>query len=796
MRVSLRWLNELVPVTVEVGELTERLDLSGTKVEEVHRPDSDVEGIVVAEVLAIEPHPRADALTLVTVGAGDGTSQRVVCGARNFALGDRVPFAPVGARLPEITIGERTIRGEPSRGMLCSAAELGISNDHSGIFVLPAQAPVGDEVVPLLGLDDTIIELEITTNRPDCMGMIGVAREVAALLDEDLRPPRVDLQPSGGVSHDVTVSLEDPKGCPRYVARVVDDVSIDRSPLWLSARLLAAGVRPISNVVDVTNYVMLETGQPLHAFDEARIGGGRIVVRRARSGEDLTTLDGVTRSLHTDDLIIADASKPMAIAGVMGGEESEVSATTTTVVLESAYFEPASVAWTSRRHLLRTEASARFERGTDPNGPLYAADRAATLLSEVVGGKVAAEAIDAYPAPIAPLRLTLRPRRTDALLGAPVDPERQASLLRSVEIRTEPRDGLLEVEVPTFRPDLTREIDLIEEVARLEGYGTLPSTVPSGPIGGLDDKQQAGRRLRRALAGSGVREAWTNSFGSPRQLDLLGLPDDDPRRNTVKVMNPTTEDEPALRTTLLPNLLGSAAHNLARRAPGVALFEIASVYEPSGETLPNEPVHLAAVFTRVRRPAGWGADAKEWDFFGAKGVLESVASALRLGTFSFTPVDAPPWHPTRAAAVALDGMRVGELGDLHPDVCARFDVPDGTVAFEVLLDPLLECLPGRPRVGELTRFPSAFIDLAVVVTDGVPAADVEATIRRAGEPELVAVSLFDLYRGDQVPEGRKSLAYALELRSAERTLTDDDARAVRERIVGALQRELQAELRR
>ena len=790
----MKWLRELVDIDVSVEDLAERLDLSGTKVETVHKPIDGVEGIVVAEVLAIEPHPNADNLVLVDVSSGAGTTEHVVCGARNFAVGDRVPYATVGARLPGMTISERRIRGEVSRGMLCSAAELAIAKDHSGILVLPPDAEVGQDVAALLGLDDTIIELEITTNRPDCMGMIGIAREVAALLGSPLHLPPSDVE-STPTTGDVVVSIEDARGCPRYLARVVDGVSVSASPAWLTRRLLAAGVRPISNVVDVTNYVMLETAQPLHAFDASKLNGGRIVVRRARPAESLVTLDGVDRRLHPEDLVIADAERAVALAGVMGGAHSEVGPETSTVVLESAHFEHGTVAWTSRRHLLRTEASARFERGADPNGVDYAAARAARLLGELAGGK-AGEAVDVYPERIQPRVLTLRPARTDAVLGAATPKEEQAALLRSIELGVTEGADVLEVRIPTFRPDLEREADLVEEVGRLAGYQRLPSTVPSGPAGGLDPIQTAERRFRRALTGLGVDEAWTNSFMSPRQLDDLGLPSDDPRRSLVELVNPTSEEEPALRTTLLPNLLRSAAHNLARRAPGVGLFEIARVYLPSGGELADEPTHLGAVFSGRRDPGHWRAPAQAWDFFGAKGVLEAAAKAMRLGSLDFAPTSGPPWHPTRAAAIELRGRRAGEIGELHPDVCAGFDVPNGTVAFEVDLRVLLDELPDRPRVGELGRFPSLFIDLAVVVDETTEAASVERVIARAGAPDVASLALFDVYRGEQVASGSKSLAYALELRSQERTLTDDDAAALRDRVLDALSREVGAELRR
>ncbi|CAN5650359.1 phenylalanine--tRNA ligase subunit beta [soil metagenome] len=795
MRVSLRWLQDYVAIDVPTDALAHRLDMSGTKVEEVFEPAGSVDGIVVAEVRDVSAHPNADNLTLVDVELGGGAMQRVVCGARNFAAGDRVPLATVGSRLPGMVVAERRIRGETSHGMLCSAAELGVSKDHSGILVLPPDAPLGGDVVSLLGLDDTIIELEVTPNRPDCLGMIGVAREVAALLGSELRIPVDELVSSEGAVTPVAVDIQDDEGCPRYVALGIEGVSIARSPSWLAARLLAAGVRPISNVVDVTNYVMLETGQPLHAFDASRIDDGTIVVRRATPGEALITLDGVERELGAEDLVIADPRKVLGLAGVIGGARSEVSETTNEIVLESASFRPASVAGMSRRHLLRTEASARFERGVDPNGADVAARRAAQLIAEVAGGKVARDPVDKYEVRIEPVAIRLRPARTSAILGSPVPADEQSALLRSIGLTVTEAGDDLTVEVPTFRPDLDREIDLVEEVGRLAGYDRLPSTVPSGPKGGLDPSQAAERRLRRVLVGVGASEVWTQSFGAPKDLDLLGLPPEHPARAMVELANPTSDDELAMRTTLLSGLLRSAARNFAHRADGVALFEVARIYQPVGEQLPREPLMLGGVFGGERGSPSWRSSGSRWDFFAVKGVLEAALGVMGLPALAFDWLAAMPWHPTRAAKLSLDGSSLGELGHLHPDVCGRFAVPEDTVAFELILDELLGALPARPQVAQLPKFPGVYIDVALVVDDGVPAADIERTIRSSGAPEVTSVRLFDVYRGEQVAEGRKSLAYALEVRSPDKTLTDEDALAVRDRIVDALARATGAELR-
>lgn len=795
MRVGLEWLNELVPVDVPVERLVELLDMSGTKVEAVERPGRGIGGVVVAKVLGIEAHPDADNLSLVEVEVADQMTERVVCGASNFEVGDRVPLATVGARLSDMEITERKIRGFSSRGMLCSAAELGISKDHSGILVLPHDARLGDEVTSVLGLNDTVIELEITPNRPDCMSMIGVAREVGALLNNPLIVPEVEISYID-ITSPVDVDIEDPEACPRYLAMYLDQVAMGPSPAWLVARLTAAGVRSISNIVDVTNYVLLETGQPLHAFDAAKVRSQRINVRRARPRESLTTLDGVSREMHGDDLLIADPGRAIALAGIMGGEDTEVSNQTSAVILECAHFDASTVAYTSRRHLLRTEASARFERGADPEIVPFAAARAAALMAQLSSGRVAENVVDRYPVAIERRRISLRPARTNQILGYPLAPSEQVKHLSSIGLIIDQRDGWIDVEVPTFRPDITREVDLVEEVARLAGFDRLPSTVPAGQAGTLEPSQRAERTLRRFLAARGLFEAWTSSFFSQRELDRLGLPTDHTVRNLVTLENPMSQDEDSMRTTLLPGVLRSIARNFAqRRAGGVGLFEIARVYEPANSQLPQEGLLLTAVMSGDVLAKSWQGEARTWDFYAAKEVLTGALGSLQILDVVLSPRSAMPFHPTRAANVTVQGRPVGILGQLHPDVCDRFDVPVQTVAFEIALAPVFASIPPRPAVDGLPRFPAILIDLAVVVDDETPAAEIERIIRSAGEPEVTSVRLFDLYRGSQVPQGKKSLAFALELRDPGRTLKDEDAVRVRERIMEMLGRQMGATLR-
>ena len=795
MRVPLRWLEEFVPVDVPPEKLADLLDLSGTKVESIQRPSGNISGVRVAEVLEVSAHPNADNLSLVEVRADFGETQTVVCGASNFEVGDLVPLAQVGARLPELEITERKIRGQVSRGMLCSAAELGVSSDASGILILPPDAALGSDVVSLLGLDDTIFELEVTPNRPDCMSIYGVAREVAVLLGNDLAEPAVDIEESASLASPVRVDIEDHRGCPRYLARYLDGVRVGPSPAWLISRLMSVGVRSVSNVVDVTNYVLFELGHPLHAFDAQRVRDHHIVVRRARSGEKLTTLDGQERALHGDDLLIATKKDVLALAGVMGGGDSEVTDETTSIILESAYFEPAAISFTSRRHGLRTEASARFERGADIEGVERAATRAAGLIQSLAGGRVSAEVRDAYPKPFERPQITLRPVRTDRVLGTSVSTAQQAGYLRALGCAVEERGDELQVLAPSFRPDLRREIDLVEEVGRLVGFERLPATLPPGKVGNLDRMQTLDRALRRLLAHLGLHEAWTSSFMSRKDLEGLGVAEEGAATRFVKVANPMSEADEALRTTLLPGLLRAVAVNERQRARRTALYEMARIYEPTDGPLPVEASVLTAALCGARHEPSWGTEETPWTFFDAKGIVEAICAALGADAPTVTPVSGMPFHPTRAAAVIHNGTTIGAIGELHPEVLARWEIDRPVVVFELALASLWDAASSKVKIAELSRFPSNLLDIAVVVDNATSAGQVEEIIRATGGSELVELRLFDIYEGEQIGPGKKSLAFSLELRVADRTLTDADAKAIRDRIVAALGERVGATLR-
>ena len=773
MRVPLSWLREFTPFEVGADELARRLPIAGLQVEEVLRTGAGIEGVVVGRVLDIEEIPGATKIIWVTADAGDGP-RGIACGARNFAKGDLVPVALPGAKLPNgMEIGRREMYGRTSDGMLCSAKELAIADDHSGIFVLPDDLKIGQDLREALALDDEILDIDITPNRPDLLSIVGVAREVAALYGLPLTVP----EPSGhedarAASEFATVSVEDAKGCPRYLARVITGISAGPSPWWMRRRLLACGQRPISASVDVTNYVLLERGHPLHAFDLAKLRGRAIIVRKPRRGEErFVTLDGVERQLTKDDVAICDAEGPVAIAGIMGGADSEVSDATTDILLEAAYFAPERIGRTARRLGLRTEASVRFERGADPEGVVAAAARAAQLLAEVAGGSIAHGAIDVYPKPLKTKAIRLRVQRTNAFLGVTIPSDEMAGDLASLGCTIDSQSrSMLRVTPPTFRPDLRTEVDLVEEVARRYSYDRIPLTLPaSGRAGGATREQTLRRLVRRLLLGSGLSESVTLSMLPPKLPDILGLSADHEWRRGLVIANPLSEEESVLRTSLVPGLLLAAAKNIARRNTSVGLFEIGTAFLPSDAELPDEPLRAAWLFTGPAS-TGWHGPQREFDFFDAKGAMDRLIDGLGLSDVSYEAATIEPMHSGRCATVSLNGAPVGYVAELHPRVGRALDLDARVAVAEVDLAPLLAAAR-ESAPGELPRFPAVTRDLAVLVPEQTAAAEVEHVVRDAAGPLLEDVVVFDVYRG---VEGSVSLAFSLSFRDPQRTLTDTE----------------------
>ncbi|MER5212767.1 phenylalanine--tRNA ligase subunit beta [Streptomyces sp. NPDC002838] len=824
MRVPLSWLREYVdlPATQTGRDVQAKLVSAGLEVETVEHLGHDLKGpLVVGQVLTIEElegFKKPIRFCTVDVGQTNGTGepQEIVCGARNFAVGDKVVVVLPGATLPGgFSISARKTYGKTSHGMICSSGELGMGDDGThGIIVLPPEAEVGKDAIELLELVDEILDIAVTANRGDCLSIRGVAREAAIAYGLPLRDPAL-LDVPGPNAFGYPVRVADPAGCDRFTARTVTGLSPEaRSPIWLRRRLQKVGMRPISLAVDVTNYVMTELGQPLHAYDRALVQG-TIGVRRAEPGEKLTTLDGVVRTLDAEDLVIADDRGPIGLAGVMGGANTEIADhddlenATTDVVIEAAHFNAVSIARTARRHKLSSEASRRFERGVDPQAAAAAAQRTVDLLVLLAGGTAEAGVTEVI-APSAPHTITVPADHPDKVAGVTYGRETVVRRLQEIGCDVYGQDELL-VTVPSWRPDLLEVNDLAEEVIRLEGYENLPSTLPKPPSGrGLTHRQRLHRRVGRALAGAGYVEAPNYPFVSEQVFDQLDLAADDPARRVVRLTNPLNDEEPALRTSLLPGLLGALRRNDGRGSHDLALFETGLVFLPREEqrvavalpvdrrptdeeiaelnaALPEQPRHVAVVLAGAREQAGWWGKGRPGDWADAVEAARVVAReagaelVVRSGQYG-------PWHPGRCAelAVVADGAErvVGHAGELHPRVLKALGLPARTCAMEIDLDALERVGDGTPQAPSISTFPVATQDVALVVEKFVPHADVEAALREGAGELLEGIRLFDVYENEeQLGEGRKSLAYALRFRAGDRTLTVDEASAARDAAV-------------
>jgi phenylalanyl-tRNA synthetase beta chain len=820
MRVPLSWLREYCDPPIDTAAIEERLTMTGTKVETVlHHGVPSVEGFVVGRVLSAEPHPDADRLRVCSVDVGADAPAGIVCGAPNVAAGQTVAVALPGATMPDgMRIKAAKLRGVPSNGMILAEDELQIGVDHGGIMVLDeltldAELAPGTALADVLAISTDVLELEITPNRPDCLGVYGVARELHAATGAPLaaEPWSEDPGADGPVASGersarlsaadgsaVEIAVECPDLCRRFTARVFEDVTIAPSPLWLKARLTAAGQRPINNVVDVTNYVMLLTGQPMHAFDLDRVRGGRLVVRRAHAGEQVTTLDGQARALDGEMVLIADDDGPTSIAGVMGGARSEVGEGTTRVLMEVANWSGPNIHRTSWALGLRSEASARFEKELAPEQCMHAQALATRLMAQVCGARALHGTIDVRTELPTPPEIVLRERRVQAILGMPVARERQAEILRALDFGVAEIPDGLEVTAPAVRRnDVTREADLIEEVARIHGLETLPATLPArrGAYGRLSEAQRARRRAVDALAGRGLYEVCGWTFTSATPLQRLKLPEDDPRGAAPELENPLSEEQSLLRTTLLVSLLDVAGHNVARGMRDLRLFELGSVFgvDPSRETGVAEHQALGVLLSGRVQPPTWGAPEPPLaDLFAVKALLEALGEALRVPV-ECAPGRQPFLHPGREADVLCGGLRIGWLGELHPLVAREWGL-DGAAVMEIELANLLVPQSEQGGYRDVISFPALHQDLAIVLPLEVPAAQALEVVREAGGGLLDDVHVFDVYSGPQVGEGRRSLALSLSFRAPDRTLADEDVTPLREKVVAALAR-LGGELR-
>jgi phenylalanyl-tRNA synthetase beta chain len=812
MKVTLNWLKQYVDFDWSPEELTERLTMLGLEVEGVQKLGGEFEGVVVAQVITRDKHPNADKLSVCRVNDGKGERQ-IVCGAQNFQAGDKVPLVLPGSTLPgkpgeaPFTIKVGKLRGVESHGMMCSPQELGLGEGAEGLLILPADAPVGQPLAQFLGRtgQDVVYDLEVTPNRPDLNSVIGIAREISAITGNPLKvpeakPPRPSTQAPAPLCSDlVAVRIEDPDLCPRYTARLVRGVKIGPSPAWLRQALEKVGLRGISNVVDVTNYVMLECGQPLHAFDyhlvaKAVDGKPTIVVRRAAAGEKFVTLDGQERTLGKDTLLIADERKGIAVAGVMGGQNSEINDQTVDVLIESACFQPTSIRRTSKTLGLRTDASYRFERGADIRISDWASLRCAQLIIETAGGELVEGLVDAFPQAVEPKQITLRHTKTNQLLGIEIPAATQDNYLKRLGLEAGPTSAESTTFcIPTFRVDLKRETDLIEEVARLFGVENIPSTPPRGAIGANahDAVHDQLAEARRLLAGLGLNEAQGQTLIAETAARLAS------GETPVLLSNPLSSDMNTLRPSLLPGLLDSLRHNVSRKVSDAALFELGRVFDQRNGQ-PHEERHLALALTGRRMPTFWRGEQREarYDIFDLKGLVEGFLEQFGLRGVSYVRREAGTELFLESALIQLGGkLPLGELGQVAPAVAKRYDLRDPVLLAELNLDQLLARRKAEKAFRTLPQFPGIRRDVAMLVAESVTHEAVLSTVKRAKAQNLEGVDLFDVFRGKNVPAGQKSLAYAFTYRHPERTLTDAEVNTAHEKLVAQLRQSLQAVVR-
>jgi phenylalanyl-tRNA synthetase beta chain len=802
MKVSLSWLQDYVTIDTDLPKLAEALTMAGLEVDALTDRYAYLDGVVVGAVTEVTPHPNADTLSVCQVDVGTGVRQ-IVCGAPNVKRGCLAPVALPGVKLLSgLTVEAADIRGQTSEGMLCSETELAVGADSSGILLLPKKAKPGLGIAAALGLSDTVLEFDLTPNRSDCLSVIGIAREVAALLKAPLKRPEIKLPRGGTPVGDLTsVTIEAPVHCPRYTARVVTDVKVGPSPFWLQDRLNSVGLRAINNLVDVTNFVLMETGQPLHAFDFDRLVQNRIVVKTAKDGQTFKTLDGVERSLASDMLMICDGEGPVALAGIMGGLESEIEDHTRNVLIESAYFNPVTTRRTAKRLGLSTESSYRFERGVDPVGVKTALDRSAQLMAELGGGKLAKGVVDACPGKFRKRVIELSVKRTNRVLGTRLSRGKVETYLKSIEADVERVDrDRLKVKPPTFRVDIARPEDLMEEVARLWGYDHIPITNPVSEAVARKPKKnlQVRSRLRDLLASCGFSEIVTYSFIDQGACDQLKLGDEDRRRQMVSILNPLTEDQEVMRTSLLPGLLSTLYRNSAQRNENLKVFEIGKVFVKTGyDQLPDEVEMASGVWTGERYEKSWHFKETKVDFYDIKGVVEVVCSGLNINGVRFAPLPGPDSSYLRqghAAQISVDNQVLGSVGELSRHVLTNFGLKNPAYCFDLNFDLLTGYVSEEKHAEALSRFPATSRDIALIADDHLEAQDVLDFITGLGQELIERVEVFDIYKGAPISKGKKSVALRFTYRSFERNLTDDEVNTIHETVTLKVLKQFNAQL--
>jgi phenylalanyl-tRNA synthetase beta chain len=796
MLLPIKWLNDYIKIDISARELADGLTLSGSHVESIIHLDKDIEDVVVGKILSLEKHPDADKLIICKVDIGSEVLI-IVTGAKNLKEGDYIPVAKVGSKLPNgVAIDKTNFRGVDSYGMLCSLKELGFSDSvipkemRDGIFVLDKEYPLGQDIGEAMGLKEPVIEFEITPNRPDCLSIIGMARETAATFSTDLIEPVITVNEEVEDIHDYSNGIEvNTENCTRYYGRVIKDVKIKPSPLWLQTKLMEAGVRPISNIVDITNYVMLEYGQPLHAFDLNNLQGKKIIVRQAGEGEKLTSLDGTERILKAEDIVIADAKDPIGLAGVMGGLDSEITDETKTVLFEGANFNSRNIRLTSKRLGLRTEASTRFEKGLDPNLCKTAVDRVCQLVELIDAGTVVKGNIDIYNNVALERELTLRPERANMLLGVDIPVENMVKSLNGLGIKSSFDGKLIHSLVPTFRLDIEIEADLIEEVGRIYGFHNIE---PKPLVGGLTRgekpyKLRIADKVKEILKGLGLNEVMTYSFISPKAYDKINLSADDNSRKYIRLINPLGEDYSTMRTTLLPNMLDLLSRNYNRGVEEVFAYEIGNTFIPKSLPITELPDEK-----QVLSMGCYG----NTDFFELKDIVEQTLGRLGINGIEYVREESiPTYHPGRTARLLYKGNDLGVIGEIHPDVLENYSIKTRLYVGQLDFDKIVELNNLDIKYKPLPKYPAMTRDIALIVKEEVLVGDIEKIILKHGGGLIEDIKLFDIYRGNQIQEGLKSVAYSITYRSYEKTLTDDEVNNIQDKIISDLENNIEAKLR-
>ena len=791
MDLSIRWLKDYVDIgDISMRDFSEAMSMSGSKVEGWTTEFEDIKNVVVGKILSVEPHPDSDHLVICQLDVGQQEPVQIVTGASNVHVGDMVPAALHKSQLPNgVKITKGKLRGVMSNGMMCSIAELNLTKGdfpyaaENGIFLLQEDCQVGQDIASAIGCNDTCVEFEITPNRPDCLSVLGLAREAAVTFGKELKMHTPQVKGCGGDVHDyLSVEVRNPQLCPRYTAKVVKNVKIGPSPRWMRERLRASGVRPIDNIVDITNYVMLEYGQPMHAFDIEYVKDHKIIVRNAVSGETIQTLDGVDRTLSEDMLVIADSEKASAVAGVMGGEHSGINENTHTVVFESACFKGSSVRITAKKLGMRTESSGRFEKGLDAQNCLPAVMRACELVELLGAGEVVDGVIDVDNTNYQPTRIHLDADWTNRFLGTDIPKEQMVKILTDLQFQMEGD----EIIVPSFRSDVEHKADIAEEIARFYGYNNIPTTIAKGsPEGGYNEYQKFERVVNQNMLAQGMYEIMTYSFVSPKQYDKIRLPKDDPKRQSVVIRNPLGEDTSIMRTNAIPSMMDILSKNYNNRNGAVSLYEIGNEYIPvEGELLPDEVPNLVL---------GMYGDDK--DFFTLKGVVENLLDTLAIREYDVdAKSDDPTFHPGRCAVLSKDGEEFGIIGEVHPLVCANYGINTRVYVGKLKLRKLFAMMDTQRSYVPMPKFPASTRDLALLCDDALPVMTMEKAIKAAAGKILEKIELFDVYKGSQIAEGKKSVAFNISMRASDRTLTDEEVNGAMSKILKALE-ELGAQIR-